>query len=57
MEKKLKQVGAQFRVLGIVVFLIGVFLGQFEVSGGVVIIAIGLMSAIQGSILEYVFRE
>jgi hypothetical protein len=56
MEQKLKRVGGYFKWLGIIVFLVGVSLALFEVSGGIIVIVLGLMSAIQGSIIEYAFK-
>lgn len=56
MEQKFNSVGRQFRWLGVIVFLIGVFMAMLEAEGGVVIIALGLVTAVQGSIIEYFFR-
>jgi hypothetical protein len=55
-EQKLKRLGSYFRWLGIVVFLAGVLLTLFEVSGGIVVITLGILSALQGSIIEFIFK-
>jgi hypothetical protein len=56
MEQKLKRLGSYFRWLGLVVFLAGVLLALFEVSGGITVIALGILAALQGSIIEFIFR-
>ncbi len=57
LERKFKKIGTQFRWFGIAFFLVGVMLAIIEASGGVVILAIGLLAAIQGAIIEYYFSS
>jgi len=56
-ERKIRTVGNQTRWWGTVVFIAGVILVIFEVSGGIVITVLGLTVAIQGSIVQYAFRK
>ena len=56
MENKFKKIGVQFRWFGIAVFLSGIFMALLEASGGVIIIALGVIVAVQGAIIEYVFN-
>ncbi len=56
LERKFKAVGTQFRWFGVAFFLVGVLLALIEASGGVIIIAIGLLATIQGAIIEYIFN-
>ena len=57
LERKIRAVGNQTRWWGTVVFIAGVILAIFEVSGGIVIAALGLVVAIQGAIIQYAFRK
>ena len=56
LEGKLRSVGTQTRWWGIVVFIIGVIMAIFGVNGGIVITALGIVVALQGAIIQYVFR-
>ena len=56
LEEKVRRVGNQIRWWGIIVFVIGVILAIFEVSGGVVITALGIIVALQGAIIQYTFK-
>jgi hypothetical protein len=57
LEKRFKQIGMQLKVLGIVFFLAGVGLTIFDVEGGIVILALGLLTAIQGVIIGDAFQN
>lgn len=56
LEEKVRRVGNQIRWWGTIVFVIGVILAIFEVSGGVVITALGIIVALQGAIIQYTFK-
>ena len=56
LEEKILKVGNHIRWWGTIVFVIGVILAIFEVSGGVVITALGIIVALQGAIIQYVFK-
>ena len=55
MEEKLNRAGQYFKWLGILVFIAGAVLAVFEAAGATVIITMGLLSAVQGAVLEYIF--
>jgi membrane-bound ClpP family serine protease len=57
LEGKFQSVGIQFRWWGIVVFIVGVIMAILEFSGGSVIAALGFVVALQGAIIQYVFRQ
>ena len=56
LEEKVRRVGNQIRWWGTIIFVTGVILAIFEVSGGVVITALGIIVALQGAIIQYVFK-
>jgi len=56
LERKIQSVGTQTGRLGLVVFLVGLFMALIEASGGTIILALGLMIAVQGAIIQYVFK-
>ena len=55
-ERKIKTVGSQTRWWGTFVLLVGVVMAIFEVSGGIVITALGFVVALQGAIIRYAFK-
>lgn len=57
LEGKFLSVGIQFRWWGIVIFVAGVIMAILELSGGSVIAALGFVVALQGAIIQYVFRQ
>ena len=57
LEQKFRSVGIQFRWWGIVIFVVGVTMVIFELGGGIVIAALGFAVALQGAIVQYVFRQ
>ena len=57
LERKFRSVGIQFRWWGIVVFIAGVILTIMELSGGIIIVALGIVVALQGAIIQHVFRQ
>ena len=56
LERKIQSVGTQTGRLGLVVFLVGLFMALIEASGGTIILALGLVIAVQGAIIQYVFK-
>ena len=56
LERKFRSVGTQTRWWGIAVFIIGVFMAIIEASGGITVAALGLVAAVQGAIMQYVFN-
>jgi hypothetical protein len=56
LEEKVRRVGNQIRWWGTIVFLVGIIMAIFEASGGVVITALGIIVALQGAIIQYVFK-
>jgi uncharacterized membrane protein len=57
LEQKFRSVGIQLRWWGVVVFIVGVIMAITEASGGIVITALGIIMALQGAIVQYVFRQ
>ena len=57
LEEKIRTVGNQTRWWGTVVFIVGIIMAIFGVSGGVVITALGIVVALQGAIVQYAFRQ
>lgn len=57
LEGKIRTVGNQTRWWGTVVFIAGVVLSIFGLSGGIVITALGLVVTLQGAIVQYAFRK
>ena len=57
LERKIRTVGNQTRWWGTIVFIVGVIMAIVEVSGGVVITALGIVTALQGAIIQYAFRK
>ena len=57
LERKIRTVGNQIRWWGTIVFLTGVVMAIFEANGGVVIIALGIVVALQGAIVQYAFKK
>ena len=57
LERKIRTVGNQTRWWGTIVFLAGVLLAIIEASGGVVAIALGVVLALEGAIIQYAFRR
>jgi uncharacterized membrane protein len=55
-ERKIRNVGTRTRWWGIVVFIVGVIMVTADQSSGLTIAALGLVVAIQGAIVQYVFR-
>jgi len=56
LERKIRSLGTQTGRLGLVVFLVGVIMAIVGASGGITIVALGLILAVQGGIIQYVFR-
>ena len=57
LEQKIRTVGNQTRWWGTIVLIIGAIMAIFEVSGGIVITALGIIVALQGAIIQYAFRQ
>ena len=57
LEQKIRTVRNQTRWWGTVVSVIGAVMAIFEVSGGIVITAIGIVVALEGAIIQYAFRQ
>lgn len=57
LEQKIRTVGNQTRWWGTVVLVIGAVMAIFEVSGGIVITAMGIVLALEGAIIQYAFRQ
>ena len=57
LERKIRTVGNQTRWWGTIVFVVGVIMAIFEVSGGIIITALGVILALQGAIIQYAFRK
>jgi uncharacterized membrane protein YecN with MAPEG domain len=57
LERKIRTIGNQTRWWGTIVFLIGVIMAIIEASGGVMIIALGIVVALQGAIIQHAFRK
>ncbi|MFC2004829.1 hypothetical protein ACFLUY_01250 [Chloroflexota bacterium] len=57
LEGKIRTVGNQTRWWGTIVFIVGVVMAIFEVSGGIVITALGIVIALQGAIIQHAFRK
>ena len=57
LERKIRTVGNQTRWWGTIVFIVGVVMAIFGVSGGIVITALGIVVALQGAIIQYAFRK
>ena len=57
LEQKIRTVGNQTRWWGTVVLIVGAVMAIFEVSGGIVITAIGIVVALEGAIIQYAFRQ
>ncbi|MFC1915915.1 hypothetical protein ACFLW4_04395 [Chloroflexota bacterium] len=57
LEGKIRTVGNQTRWWGTIVFIVGVVMAIFGVSGGIVITALGIVVALQGAIIQYAFRK
>jgi hypothetical protein len=57
LERKFRSVGIQLRWWGVVVFIVGIIMVIIEASGGIVITALGIIMALQGAIVQYVFRQ
>jgi len=56
LERKIRIVGNQTRWWGTLVFIAGVIMAIFGVSGGVVITILGIVVALQGAIIQYAFK-
>jgi hypothetical protein len=56
LEGKIRTVGNQTRWWGTIVFIVGVVMAIWGVSGGIVITALGVVVALQGAIIQYAFR-
>jgi len=56
LERKIRTVGNQTRWWGTVVLVIGAIMAIFQVTGGIVITALGIVVALQGAIIQYAFR-
>jgi purine-cytosine permease-like protein len=57
LERKIKKTGTQFGWFGVSFVLAGVILTILEASGAEVILAIGVLVAIQGVVIEYIFKS
>ena len=57
LERKIRTVGNQTRWWGTVVLIVGAIMAIFEISGGIVITALGIIVALQGAIIQYAFRQ
>ena len=57
LEQKIRTVGNQTRWWGTIELIIGAIMAIFEVNGGIVITALGIIVALQGAIIQYAFRQ
>ena len=57
LERKIRTVGNQTRWWVTIVFIVGVIMAIVEINGGIVIIALGVVIALQGAIIQYAFRK
>ena len=56
LERKIHTVGNQTRWWGTIILIAGVIMVIFDISGSVVITALGIIVALQGAIIQYAFR-
>jgi len=57
LERKFRSVGIQLRWWGVVIFIVGVIMAILEASGGMVITVLGIVMALQGAVVQYIFRQ
>lgn len=56
LEKKFFRMGTQLRWWGVVIFVAGVVMAIYEISGGIVTFVAGLIVALQGALMRYYFQ-
>ncbi len=57
LERKFRGIGTQLRWWGILVSIAGIVMAILDYNGGAVIIALGLIVALQGALIRYYFNE
>ena len=57
LERKIKKTGTKFGWFGVSFVLAGIILTIIGASGAEVILAIGVLVAIQGVVIEYIFKS